>query len=77
MKVYKDASNMGYLLAGLGIGAAVALVLAPRSGKESRKFLARKAEDSWDQVTSMGKELRTQAEGFVGKGRDWAAQFVQ
>ena len=76
MKLYTAACKMGYMLAGLGIGAGVALLFAPRSGKQSRKFLARKAEDGWDQVASMSKELRTQAEGFVDKGRDWAARFV-
>ncbi len=77
MRLYGAASKMCYMMAGLGIGAGVALLFAPRSGKESRRFIARKAEDSWGQVTSVGKEIRTQAEGVVSRGRGWAARFVQ
>ena len=34
------ATNLGFFLAGLGMGAVVALLLAPRSGKETRDYIA-------------------------------------
>jgi len=37
-------TNFGFFLAGLGLGAIVALLFAPRSGKETREYIAGKAE---------------------------------
>ncbi len=61
-------STVGVFLVGAGLGAAIALLFAPKSGKETRRLISRKAEDSADFVTSKGRELRRQAEDFVEKG---------
>ena len=37
-----------YFLAGAGIGAAFALLFAPKSGRETRDLIARTASDSKD-----------------------------
>jgi gas vesicle protein len=68
------ASKFGFFLAGLGIGAILALLFAPRSGEETRRYLAGKAEEGKDYVTSKGKELREQAEELVEKGKDRLTQ---
>ena len=39
------ASNLGFFLAGLGIGAVLALIFAPQSGKETRDLIALKASE--------------------------------
>ena len=59
-----------YLLAGMAIGGAVALLFAPKSGKETRKYLSDKAEDGKDFVVTKGKEFRQQAEELVDKGKE-------
>ena len=64
------ATNLGYFLAGFGIGAIVALLLAPKSGKEAREYIAGKAEEGRDYVKAKTEDLRRQAEGAVEKGRD-------
>ncbi len=64
------ASKVGFFLAGLGIGAILALLFAPRSGKETRDYLAQKAEDGRDFVKTKSEELRNKAEEAVEKGRD-------
>ena len=64
------ATNLGFFLAGLGLGAIVALLLAPKSGKEAREFLAGKAEEGRDYMKSKAEDLRRQAEGAVEKGKD-------
>ena len=76
MKGCKGASNLAFLLAGMGIGAGLALLFAPKSGKEVRRYLVRRAEDGRDYLTAVGKELRRQAEDVVGKGKDWAAKLA-
>jgi gas vesicle protein len=63
-------SKVGIFLAGLGIGAVVALLLAPRSGKETRDFIVHKAEEGRDFVVTKTEEIRQQAEDAVEKGKD-------
>ena len=49
-----------YFLAGAGIGAAFALLFAPKSGKETRELIARTATDSRDYLANKvteGKQL--------------------
>jgi gas vesicle protein len=64
------ATNFGFFLAGLGIGAILALLFAPRSGKETREYIAGKAEEGRDYVKARTEDLRREAEGAVEKGKD-------
>ncbi len=64
------ATNLGFFLAGLGMGAVLALLFAPRSGKETREYIAGKAEEGRDYVKAKTEDLRRQAEGAVEKGKD-------
>jgi gas vesicle protein len=63
-------TNLGFFLAGLGIGAIVALLFAPQSGKETREYITGKAEEGRDYVKAKTDDLRRQAEGAVEKGKD-------
>src|SRR5215475_8493368 len=47
-----------YFLAGAGIGAVLALLFAPKSGRETRELLARTATDSRDYLTNKVTEGR-------------------
>ena len=64
-----------WFLAGFSVGAAVALLLAPKSGEETREFISKKAEEGRDYVTTKGKEFRRAAEDFVDKGKDLVAKI--
>lgn len=68
------ASKLAFFLAGMGIGAILALLFAPKSGKETREFIAQKAEEGRDYVTARSKELRKQAEEYVERGKDLVAK---
>ena len=70
MSEENHASVVGFFLAGLGIGAIVALLFAPRSGKETRDMIVQKAEEGRDFVVTKGEEIRKQAEDAVEKGKD-------
>ncbi len=76
MSECKGTSYLAFLLVGVGIGAGLALLFAPQSGKETRKYLVRRAEDGKEYMTSVGKEIRKQAEDVVGKGKDLAARLT-
>lgn len=64
------ASKLGFFLAGVGIGAILALLFAPKSGKETRGYIAQKAGEGREYVKSKSEELRRQAEDAVEKGKD-------
>jgi gas vesicle protein len=64
------ATNLGFFLAGLGIGAVLALLFAPRSGKETREYITGKAEEGREYVKAKTEDLRRQAEEAVEKGKD-------
>lgn len=54
-----------FLLIGLGAGALVALLFAPRSGRQLRRELRRKYEDTLE-------TLQEQRENWREKGSEWA-----
>jgi gas vesicle protein len=70
MSEENDGSKLGFFLAGLGIGAVIALLFAPRSGQETRDLIVQKAEEGRDFVVTKSEEIRRQAEDAVEKGRD-------
>jgi gas vesicle protein len=70
MSENNGASKLGFFLAGLGIGAILALLFAPKSGKETRDYIAQRAEEGKDYVKTKTEELRRQAEDAVEKGKD-------
>ena len=53
----KNSERFFLLMAGMGIGAGIALLFAPKSGKETRKYLSRMAEDSRDRVVETAEDL--------------------
>jgi gas vesicle protein len=63
-------TGIGCFLVGVGIGGAVALLFAPKSGEQTRKLIAKKAEEGRDYVSSKGRELKDQAGDMVEKGKD-------
>jgi gas vesicle protein len=67
-------SKVAFFLAGVGIGALLALLFAPKSGEETRNLIAQKANEGREYMTTKGKELRRQAEDLVDKGKDLVSQ---
>lgn len=67
-------SKAAFFLAGAGIGAIVALLFAPKTGKDARDYIAQRAGESRNQVTEKSKEYRQRAEGYVDKARDTVAK---
>jgi len=65
-----EGNSFLWFLAGLGIGAVVGVLYAPRSGTETREALRAKAEEGRDYVRSRAREAREQAEQWVDHGRD-------
>jgi gas vesicle protein len=69
--------GFGWFLAGLGIGALVGVLYAPKSGKETRDDLVAaslEARDKANQLYSQGVE---QAGQYVQQGRQAAQEYVE
>ncbi|HWR13669.1 MAG TPA: YtxH domain-containing protein [Terriglobales bacterium] len=64
-----NGSGFGWFLAGLGIGAAIGMLYAPKAGRETREDLLRRAEEGRDYVKNRAREAREQANQFVEKGK--------
>jgi gas vesicle protein len=69
-----DGSSILWFLAGVGIGTAVGVLYAPRSGSETREVLRAKADEGRDFVRARAQEAREQANEWVDKGREAVTQ---
>jgi gas vesicle protein len=63
-----------YLVLGAMIGAATALLLAPRSGVETRKLLLSKAREGADLVVSRTKSVAEKTSDYVERGKELLQQ---
>jgi gas vesicle protein len=70
----RDGSSFIWFLAGLGLGALVGVLYAPRAGSETREELRARAEQGRDYVRNRAREAREQATGWMEKGRDAVSQ---
>lgn len=68
------SAKFAYFLAGLGFGAAIALLFAPRSGQETRDLLGSRATQGREYLNTRSREVREQAEQVMGKAKDLVAQ---
>jgi len=69
-------SGFGWFLAGLGIGALVGVLYAPKSGKETRDDLVAGALDARDKANQFYNQGVEQAGQYVQQGKQVAAQYV-
>jgi gas vesicle protein len=70
----KTMPNMNYFLMGLGIGSAVAILLAPKSGQETRQYIADKTREANDFTRQKAREIKIRAEDAVERGKETIAQ---
>jgi len=72
-------SNIGtaisFLFIGLGVGAALGLLLAPKTGRQLRKDLRRSYDDALDTVSDWSEEARGRFKDAVEKGGDLADEL--
>src|ERR1700732_2144742 len=65
---------VNYFLVGLGIGSAVGILLAPKSGEKTREYLAKKAGEGNEYARKKARELKDRADDAVGRGKEAIAQ---
>ena len=65
-----EDNKLSYFFLGLGLGVAVGMLFAPKSGEETRDYIKSKANEGADYVKRRGSELRDQAGEVIDRGRD-------
>jgi gas vesicle protein len=81
----EQSNGISYFIVGLGVGVAVGMLLAPRSGEETRQLLREKADEGKDYlrtkadeskefVRRRGAELRESAGDLIDRSKDAIAR---
>ncbi|HEY6339401.1 MAG TPA: YtxH domain-containing protein [Candidatus Sulfotelmatobacter sp.] len=70
----RDGNSFAWFLAGLGLGAVVGVLYAPRSGSETREVLRARAEEGRDYMRSRAREAREHAADWADRSRDMMNQ---
>jgi gas vesicle protein len=70
MSENNSSNSFVWFLAGMGLGALVGVLYAPRSGSETRDVLRARAEEGRDYVRTRAREARGQAAEWVDRGRE-------
>ena len=75
----EDSRGLGlaYLVAGLGIGALLAILFAPKSGRETREDIARSAREGTEYLRTRSKQAVEQVSTLVDKGKEQVGEYVQ
>lgn len=66
-----DGGGILWFLAGLGIGAALGILYAPKTGEETRQQILDAAEQGRDVVKERTRQAKEQAGTWADKGRDY------
>ena len=74
-----DSGKLTWFLMGAALGAACALLYAPKSGKDTRNLLTQKAQEATDAVSGTGRDLYERGKDVYDKSKqvvdDAAALF--
>ena len=65
-----DKNGLSSFLLGLGVGIGIGMLLAPKSGQETREFIKNKAGEGTDYLKQRSSEFRQTASDWVDKGRE-------
>jgi len=69
-------SALAFLMAGLGIGAVVSVFLAPKSGVETREWIATKCLDGIDAANVKVRQTRLRVHELMDQGQQKVSAAV-
>lgn len=71
----RDSGNsLLWFLAGLGFGALMGVLYAPRSGRETRDALKSTAHEGGEYIKTRGREAKETVSQWVDRGKDVVGQ---
>ena len=66
----RDGGGFLWFLAGLGVGAVVGVLYAPKSGDEMRNVIRSKAQEGSEKARESARRAREQAGEWMDRGND-------
>ena len=76
MKSNCTGDGLLMFLTGFALGAAVALLSAPQSGKRTRRDIQRRAEDAQSYLEDLGEDLISKGREIVEEARSTAKERI-
>lgn len=70
-------NSVGSFLQGVIIGAAIAMLMAPRSGRETRDILGEKGSEFRDKAVNIAKDTRDRAQVYISDARNKVEESVK
>ncbi len=73
----QETTGIGWFIAGIGLGALVGVLFAPKSGRETREGLISGARDKKDYVAMRSKQARDQINSVVDRSKDQINDYAE
>jgi gas vesicle protein len=70
-------NGLGWFLAGLGVGALIGVLYAPKAGKETREDLVNGALEAKEKAAELVEQGRQRANEYVESGKQYVEQGKQ
>jgi gas vesicle protein len=67
-------NRLVWFLTGAAVGAAIALLYAPKSGRDTRRYIRKRADQGGEALIEAGKEIRDRGREIYDKGREIAEE---
>jgi gas vesicle protein len=71
------AGSLGWFLLGTVAGAAVALLLAPKTGEETREYIVERSGELLKKAQEKAGETQGEVGDLLGKGREYLEEQTQ
>ena len=68
--------GLAWFLAGLGVGALVGVLYAPKSGRETREDLAQGAREGTEYLKARTRQAAEEVSAMVEKGKEQVGEYV-
>jgi gas vesicle protein len=69
--------NLIWFMAGAAVGAAVALLFAPKTGRELRRLISDKSAEGRDYVVETGRDIYGKGRELYERGKDLAEDAAE
>jgi len=69
--------GLAWFLAGLGVGALVGVLYAPKSGRETREDIVSGAKEGTEYLRTRTRQAADEVSAIVDKGKDQVTEYVE
>jgi gas vesicle protein len=69
--------GLAWFLAGLGVGALVGILYAPKSGRETRDDLANGAREGTEYLKARTRQAAEEVSAIVDKSKEQVTEYVE